>query len=76
MKLRLAAALQLGVDRGDHDVDVGDAAVGDPRLGAVEHPLVVGLVVDGAGAQRRHVGAGVGLAHAERAELRSSSASP
>ena len=29
----------------------------------------VGLVVDGPGAQRRHVAAGVGLAHAERAEL-------
>ena len=69
-KLRLAAALQLGVDGGDDDVDVGDAAVGDPRLGAVEHPLVGGLVVDGAGAQRGDVGAGVGLADAERAELR------
>ena len=47
----LAAALQLGVDGGDDDVDVGDAAVGDPRLGAVEHPLVGGLVVHGPGAQ-------------------------
>ena len=35
------------VDRGHHHVDVGDAAVGDPRLGAVEDPLVLGLVVDG-----------------------------
>ena len=66
---RVAAALQLGLDRRDDDVNVGDATVGDPRLGAVEHPLVVGLVVHRAGAQRRHVGAGVGLAHAERAEL-------
>ena len=41
----LAPALELRVDGGDHDVDVGDAAVGDPRLGAVEHPLVLGLVV-------------------------------
>ena len=65
----LTAALQLGIDGGDHHVDVGDAAVGDPRLGAVEHPLVLGLVVDGLGAQRRDVGTGVGLAHAERAEL-------
>ena len=65
---RLAAALQLGIDGGDDDVDVGDAAVGDPRLGAVEHPLVGGLVVHGPGAQAGHVGAGVGLAHAERAE--------
>ena len=69
MKLAWPRPLQLGVDGGHHHVDVGDAAVGDPRLGAVEHPLVLGLVVDGLGAQRRHVGAGVGLAHAERAEL-------
>ncbi len=48
----LAAALELGIDGGDHDVDVGDAAVGDPRLGAVEDPLVGGLVVDRPGAQR------------------------
>ena len=34
------------VDRRDDDVHVGDAAVGGPRLGAVEHPLVLGLVVD------------------------------
>ena len=65
----LAPAPELGIDGGHHHVDVGDAAVGDPRLGAVEHPLVVGLVVDGLGAQRRDVGAGVGLAHAEGAEL-------
>ena len=49
----LAPRPELGVDGGDHHVDVGDAAVGDPRLGAVEHPLVLGLVVDGPGAQRR-----------------------
>ena len=70
MKLAWPAALELGVDRGDDHVDVGDAAVGDPRLGAVEHPLVLGLVVHGPGAQRAHVGAGVGLGHAEGAELR------
>ena len=49
------------------DVDVGDAAVGRPRLLAVEHPLVLGLVVLGGGAKRRDVGAGVGLGDAERA---------
>ena len=43
-------------------------AVGDPRLRAVEHPLVAGLVVHRARAQAGHVGAGVGLAHAERPE--------
>src|SRR5207302_6731675 len=30
---------ELGFDRRDDNVDVGDAAVGDPRLGAVEDPL-------------------------------------
>jgi hypothetical protein len=65
----LAAALQLGIDRSNDDVDVGDAAVGDPRLGAVEHPLVGRLVVHGPGAQAADIAAGVGLAHAEGAEL-------
>ena len=41
----LAPALETGVDGGHHHVDVGDATVGDPGLGAVEHPLVGGLVV-------------------------------
>ena len=48
---------------------VGDAAVGDPSLGAVEHPLVLRLVVDRTAPQRAHVGARVGLAHAERGQL-------
>ena len=65
----LAPAAQRGVDGGHDHVDVGDAAVGGPRLGAVEDPLVLGLVVGGPGLQRRHVGAGVGLGHAERAQL-------
>ena len=69
-KLAWPRPFSVGIDGGDDDVHVGDAAVGDPRLRAVEHPLVLGLVVDGAGAQRRDVGAGVGLAHAEGAELR------
>ena len=72
----LAAALQRGVDGGHDHVHVGDAAVGDPRLGAVEHPLVGGLVVDGPGAQRRHVGAGVGLADTQNAPSFTSSAVP
>ena len=66
---RLATATAARGRRGDDHVHVGDAAVGDPRLGAVERPLVLRLVVDGAGAQARHVGAGVGFGHAERAEL-------
>ena len=61
---------QLGVDGGDDDVDVGDAAVGRPGLLAVEDPLVLGLVVARAGAQRRDVGAGVGLGGAEGGDLR------
>ena len=36
----LAAVAERGVDGGDDDVDVGDAAVGDEDLGAVEDPLV------------------------------------
>ena len=47
----------------------GDAAVGGVRLLAVEHPLVGRLVVAGAGAQRRDVGAGLGLGGAEGADL-------
>ena len=65
----LAAGAELRVDRGDDHVDVGDAAVGGPCLLAVEDPLVGGLVVAGAGAQRGDVGAGVGLGHAEGADL-------
>ena len=38
---------QLRVDDGDDDMNVRDATVGDPRLGAVEHPLVGLLVVLG-----------------------------
>ena len=52
------------------DVHGGDPAVGRPRLLAVDHPLVGGLVVAGAGPQRGDVGARVGLGHAERADLR------
>ena len=44
----LTAAPPLGIHREDEHVRVGNAAIGDPRLGAVEHPLVGGFVVDGA----------------------------
>ena len=66
---RLAAGAEFGVHRGDDDVDVGDAAVGGPGLGAVEDPLVGGLVVAGAGADRADVGAG---ARARRRRTRAS----
>ncbi len=65
----VALGADVGVDDGDDDVDVGYAAVGRPGLGAVEDPLVLGLVVDGAGAHRGHVGAGVGLGGAEGGDL-------
>ena len=65
----LAAGAEFGVDGGHDDVDVGDAAVGDPGLGAVEDPFVVGLVVDGAGADRADVAARVGFGDAEGAQL-------
>lgn len=65
----LAARAERGVDGGDHDMHVSDAAVGGPGLGAVQDPLVLGLVVDRAGAQRRHVRAGVGLRGAEGGDL-------
>ena len=61
----LAAGAQVGVDHGRHDVDVGDAAVGRPGLGAVDDPLVGGLVVHRASAHRPDVGAGVRLGGAE-----------
>src|SRR5690606_30687428 len=63
----LAAGAELGVDGGDDDVHVGDAAVGGPGLDAVDDPVAV--VVHGAGADGADVGAGVGLGGAEGAEL-------
>ena len=66
---RMAAGAQLGVDRGDDDVHVGDPAVGCPRLLAVEDPLVLGLGILRPGPQRGDVGAGVRLRAAERRDL-------
>ena len=65
----LAPAAQGVIDREDQDMRVGDATVGDPGLGAVEHPLVLRLVVDGARLERGDVRAGVGLRHAECGQL-------
>ena len=50
---------QLRVDRRDHDVDVGDPAVGDEDLGAVEDPLVA--IELRRGLQALDVGAGLRL---------------
>ena len=65
----LAAVAQVGVDGGHDHVHVGDAAVGDEDLGAVEHPLVGLLVELGGGAQRLDVGAGAGLGDGVGAQL-------
>ncbi len=63
----LAAVAQLGVNGGNDHVDVGDAAVGDEDLGAVEHPLVP--VELGGRAQRLDIRTGLGLGDAVGAEL-------
>ena len=47
---RLPATLQFGVDGSDHNVHVGDAAVGDPCLRTVQHPLVFRFVIHRASA--------------------------
>ncbi len=63
----LAAGAERRVDGGDDDVDVGDAAVGDEDLGAVEDPLVA--VALRRRLQALHVGAGLRLGHRVGAEL-------
>src|ERR1019366_6159766 len=65
----LAPTAELGVDGRDDDVNVGDAAVGDPGLRAVQDPLVVYFVVDRARAKRRDVTARVGLGDAKGREF-------
>src|SRR6185503_18590806 len=55
----LAAVAERRVDGRDDDVDVGDAAVGDEDLGAVQDPLVA--LAPRGGAQRLDVRAGAGL---------------
>ncbi len=63
----LAAGAERGVDGGDDDVDVGDAAVGDEDLGPVEDPLVA--VALGGRLQALDVGAGLRLGDRVGAEL-------
>ena len=60
------AAGALAAGAGQDGVEVGDAAVGDPRLGAGDDPVVA--VPHGLGAQRGGVGAGGGLGEAVGAE--------
>ncbi len=65
----LAAGAEFRFHGGDDHVDIGDSAVGDPRLGSVDDPLILRLIVDGASLERADVGAGVRLGDGEGAEL-------
>ena len=62
-----AARAGIGIGLGVDHQRIGDRAVGDPHLVAVEHEAVALLV--GAGLHRDHVGAGAGLGHRERADM-------
>ena len=53
-----------GVEGGEHEVDLGDAGVGDKGLAAVQ-PVVV-AVARGAGGEGGRIGAGAGLGEGER----------
>ncbi len=55
---------RVGVGAGDEVAPVGVGRAARPDLGAVDDPVVA--VALGPGADRRHVAAGVGLAHADR----------
>ncbi|OLE36500.1 MAG: hypothetical protein AUG48_07110 [Actinobacteria bacterium 13_1_20CM_3_68_9] len=57
----LAPVAQAGVHRGNDDMDVGDAAIGDEDLGAVQHPLIP--VERRRGTEALDVGAGLGLGY-------------
>src|SRR3989442_4091524 len=67
-KAGLPAGPQLGFHRRHDDVDVGDPAVGDENLLAVDDPVAV--LADGAGLHRRDVGAGVWLGPRQGAQGR------
>src|SRR5215813_2795613 len=60
---RRALGAELGIGLGDHDHQVGELAVADEGLGAVDHPVVA--VHDGAGLDRLEVRAGAGLGHGD-----------
>src|SRR4029077_2900454 len=66
----LPAAAEVGVDRRNNDVHVGNSAVGGPGLHTVEHPLVVGFVVAGTGEDGAHIGARAGFRRTERPKQR------
>ena len=67
---RLPLVAELLVDHGVHDVDVGDAAVADPHLVAVDDPVgVLPAVAARRGAQVAHVAAALGFGDRQRGEL-------
>ena len=68
---RLSLVAELLVDHGVHDVDVGDAAVADPHLVAVDDPVRVltRTIAASRGAQVAHVAAAFGFGDRQRGEL-------
>src|SRR5204862_3062922 len=66
---RVPAGPERRVDRRNDDVNVGDAAIGRPRLLAVEDPVAGRLVALGRRADRRDVGARIGLRRAVGGDL-------
>ncbi|CAB5131966.1 unannotated protein [freshwater metagenome] len=48
---------------------ISDTTVGNPSLGSVDHPFVIGFVVHRASTQRGNIRSRVGFAHAERTQL-------
>ena len=67
MKARDAARARVRVGLGVDDERLGDRAVGDPHLGAVQHVAVALLL--GPRAHGDDVGAGARLGHGERADM-------
>ena len=57
----------VGIDGGHHDVDVGDAAVADEHLVAVDDP--VAAVLARAGLDRAHIAAAARFGHCQGGEL-------
>ena len=68
---RLSLVAELLVDHGVDDVDVGDAAVADPHLVAVDDPVGVltRTIAASRGAQVAHVAAALGFGDRQRGEL-------
>jgi hypothetical protein len=63
----LSAVPRVGIDGGDDDVNVGDAAIADEHFVAVDHP--VAAVLARPGLDRAHVAAAARFCHREGGEL-------